>query len=247
MNGISRRQLLRLGVMSSAGLMLGVRLADGAFGASAFAVAEETSVLHPLVHIAPDGGIFLFAQNPEMGQGVKTSLPMILAEELGVHLQDVVVMQADWLPGQDLQFSGGSLSIRLNYQAMREAGAAARQMLLQAAAREWDTAAAGLTTDRGVVIDPASDRRLGYGELADAASRETPPDNVQLKDPANYRLIGHNPPSLDTPLKVTGRAQFGIDVQLPDMLYAAVVHSPIAGTNVAAVAPEPITTTFLPS
>ena len=115
MGGISRRQLLQMGVMSSTGLMLGMRFVDRAFASSARQSVTEASELHPLVHIASDGGIILYAQNPEMGQGVKTSLPMILAEELDVRFQDVVVRQADWLPGVDLQFSGGSLSIRLNY------------------------------------------------------------------------------------------------------------------------------------
>ena len=91
MSGISRRQLLQLGVISSAGLMLGMRPADPVFAAPASSAATKPTVLHPLVQIAPDGGILLFAQNPEMGQGVKTSLPMILAEELDVRLQDVVV------------------------------------------------------------------------------------------------------------------------------------------------------------
>lgn len=129
MSGITRRKFLQLGVISSTGLMLGARLAGNPLAAT-----SETVELGPLIHIEIDGGVTLFAQNPDMGQGVKTSLPMILAEELDVPWRDVRVKQADWMPGQDLQFSGGSLSVRLNYQAMREAGAAARKMLLQAAA-----------------------------------------------------------------------------------------------------------------
>lgn len=116
------------------------------------------------------------------------------------------------------------------WDTLRPAGAAARRMLLQAAAREWSVDDAALTTDRGYVIDSANNRRLSYGELADAASRQTPPDAVELKDAADYRLIGHNPPRLDTPMKVNGSAQFNMDIDLPDMLYAAVVHSPVAGT-----------------
>ena len=238
MSGISRRQLLRLGVMSSAGLMLGVRLADGAFGASAFAVAEETSVLHPLIHIAPDGGIFLFAQNPEMGQGVKTSLPMILAEELGVHLQDVVVMQADWLPGQDLQFSGGSLSIRLNYQAMREAGAAARQMLLQAAAARWQLPLDTLVTSHGRIRtasdDPAYSKYVAsYGELAAEAARLPLPADVRLKEPSDFQVIGKSHGDVDIEGIITGKTRYGMDLNLPDMLYAVIRHSPVSDGQVA--------------
>jgi len=230
MSKISRRQLLRLGVMSSAGLMLGVRLADRAFGAAA---AHETSVLHPLVHIAPDGGIFLFAQNPEMGQGVKTSLPMIVAEELDVRLQDVVVRQADWLPGQDLQFSGGSLSIRLNYQAMREAGAAARHMLMQAAATRWQLPMDSLVTENGRVRDASGVHAATYGELAAEAARLPVPGELRLKPPAQFRVIGKSHSDVDIRGIITGQPLFSLDLELPGMLYAVVRRSPVSDGQVA--------------
>jgi isoquinoline 1-oxidoreductase beta subunit len=119
------------------------------------------------------------------------------------------------------------------WDTLRPAGAAARQMLLAAAARRWNTKVSTLRTELGYVYDDANQRKLSYGELAEQASKESPPNSVALKDPADYRLIGHNPPRLDTPMKVDGSAQFGMDIQLPDMLYATVVHSPVAGTNVA--------------
>jgi isoquinoline 1-oxidoreductase beta subunit len=228
MSGISRRQLLKLCVMSSTGLMLGVRLVS-----RASAAVDENSVLHPLVQIASDGGILLFAQNPEMGQGVKTSLPMILAEELDVRLQDVVVRQADWLPGQDLQFSGGSLSIRLNYQAMREAGAAARQMLMQAAAARWALPLETLVTDNGKVRDASGDHAATYSELAADAARLPVPTDVQLKLPSAFRVIGKSHSDVDIKAMVTGNTQFGADLQLPGMLYAVIRHSPVSDGQVA--------------
>jgi isoquinoline 1-oxidoreductase beta subunit len=214
--------------MSSTGLMLGVRLVS-----RASAAVDENSVLHPLVQIASDGGIFLFAQNPEMGQGVKTSLPMILAEELDVRLQDVVVRQADWLPGQDLQFSGGSLSIRLNYQAMREAGAAARQMLMQAAAARWALPLETLVTDNGKVRDASGDHAATYSELAADAARLPVPTDVQLKLPSAFRVIGKSHSDVDIKAMVTGNTQFGADLQLPGMLYAVIRHSPVSDGQVA--------------
>ncbi len=156
---------MRLGVISGAGLMLGAHLAGRAQAAT-----DEAVVLSPLIHIEADGGITLFAQNPELGQGVKTSLPMMLAEELDVAWQDVMVKQADWMPGQDLQFSGGSLSVRLNFEAMRKAGAAARHMLLQAAAKRWQVPLQSLTTANGSVKHVASNRAATYGELASDAA-----------------------------------------------------------------------------
>jgi len=268
---LSRRGFILSGTAVTGGLVIGygyLSLDDGDAAGKFAARGAPAIPLNAWLKISPDGAIICGIHRAEMGQGIVTTLAMLLAEELDADWSKVrfefVPVDRDYfnfgmlLRGQPLGdpaaswgAATGTWAIRQVFHALgmsmtissssttdawdtlRPAGATARQMLLQAAAREWGTSVAGLTTDRGVVIDPASDRRLGYGELAEAASRETPPDNVQLKDPADYRLVGHNPPSLDTPLKVTGRAQFGIDVQLPDMLYAAVVHSPIAGTNVA--------------
>jgi isoquinoline 1-oxidoreductase beta subunit len=192
MSGISRRQLLHLGVVGGAGLLLGVRMSDGV---AAGTVAEETgaagappAVLHPLIRIGPDGAIVLFAQNPDMGQGVKTSLPMILAEELDVRFENVEVRQADWLPGVDLQFSGGSLSIRLNYEIMRKAGAAARLMLMQAAAARWGLPLADLRTENARVRDGSGEHDAVYGELAAEAAR-LPVPGPPLKAPPSF-VIG---------------------------------------------------------
>ena len=227
MNTITRRKFIQLGVISSAGLMLGVRPAT-----SAHAADGGPAVLHPLIHIEADGGITLFAQNPDMGQGVKTSLPMILAEELDVRWQDVMVRQADWLPGQDLQFSGGSLSIRLNYQAMREAGATARHMLLQAAAKRWKLPLDSLETENGLVRHPSTNRVATYGELAlDAASLPLPED-VPLKPVDTFRIVGKAQTDVDSLAIVTGKPLFSLDVVVPGMLYAVFRRSPVSDGQV---------------
>lgn len=233
MSGISRRQLLQMGVMSSAGLMLGVRFVDRAFASSAHQSVTETSELHPLVHIASDGGIILYAQNPEMGQGVKTSLPMILAEELDVRFQDVVVRQADWLRGVDLQFSGGSLSIRLNYQAMRQAGAAARQMLMQAAATRWQLPLDTLVTDDGRVRDAAGLKVATYSELAAEAAQLSIPTDIALKQASDFHIIGKSHSDVDIKGIVTGKTRFSLDQEMPGMLYAVIRHSPVSDGQVA--------------
>ncbi len=120
------------------------------------------------------------------------------------------------------------------WDTLRPAGAAARQMLLVAAAKQWQVPADGLRSERGFIIDDAHERRLSYGELAERAAREAPPSSISLKVAEQYALIGSNPPRLDAPAKTTGAAKFGIDVRLPGMLHAAVIHSPVAGTRVAA-------------
>jgi isoquinoline 1-oxidoreductase beta subunit len=223
MNGITRRKFLQFGVISSAGLMLGVR-----FAGNAQASTGEIAVLSPLVHIEADGGITLFAQNPDMGQGVKTSLPMILAEELDVRWQDVKVKQADWMPGQDLQFSGGSLSVRLNYQAMREAGAAARRMLLQAAANRWQLPLDSLVTENGSVKHPAGDQVATYGELARDAAEQAYPEDVPLKPFDEFQIIGRAQKDVDLRAIVTGQPLFSQDMVLPGMLYAVFRRSPVS-------------------
>jgi len=234
MSRMSRRHFLELGVMSGAGLLLGVRSSDPALGAGLHRDGQAT-VLHPLIHIPPDGRIVLFAQNPEMGQGVKTSLPMILAEELDVSFEDVEVRQADWLPGEDLQFSGGSLSIRLNYQALRKAGATARRMLIQAAAARWQLSAEALRTSRGRVESADGQRAASYGELAAEAARLPLPEDVPLKPPAEFGVIGTSVSDVDLQAIVSGRPLYSLDLELPGMLYAVLRRSPVSDGQVAAV------------
>jgi len=233
MSRVSRRHLLKLGLISSAGLLLGVRMTGRVVSAELSGEVRESTALHPLVQITPNGEIVLFAQNPEMGQGVKTSLPMILAEELDVRFEDITVKQADWLPGLDLQFSGGSLSIRLNYQAMRQAGAAARQMLKQAAAAHWQIPLETLETENGRVRDVSGEHSSTYGELAAAAARLPLPADAPLKSPTDFRIIGKSHSDVDLEHIITGQPLFSLDLKLPGMLYAVVRRSPVSDGQVA--------------
>ena len=191
-------------------------------GLTATAAAE----LHPLIRVGSDGVITLYAQNPEMGQGVKTALPMIIAEELDVDWETIRVEQADWDARLDNQFSGGSLSIRLNYAAMRRAGATARALLVAAASRKLATPEENLATKNGHVVDPATGRRLSYASLADAAAELAVPEDPPLKEEQDFRLIGTSVHDVDMQAMLTGIQEYSADLRLPHMLFAVVRRCP---------------------
>ena len=218
MPAINRRDFIQLSALSSLGLVIGIP----ATGRSADAAVS----LHLLIRVGTDGRITLYAQNPEMGQGVKTALPMIIAEELDVDWQSISVEQADWDDRLENQFSGGSLSIRLNYNAMRQAGASARAMLLAAAAHRLDSPLANLATDNGYVVDLASDVRLSYAELAEDAAALPVPDEPELKDASDFKFIGTSVPDVDLQPMTRGQQTYSLDLKLPDMLYAVVARCP---------------------
>ena len=218
MPAINRRDFIQLGAISSLGLVIGIPGTARSANAEAF--------LHPLIRVGTDGRITLFSQNPEMGQGVKTALPMIIAEELDVDWQSIVVEQSDWDARLENQFSGGSLSVRLNYNALRQAGASARAMLLAAAARQLDTPFAKLITNDGYVVDKASDTRLSYAELADEAATMPVPDEPALKDASDFTLIGQSIADVDLKSMTAGQQEYSLDLKLPDMLYAVVARCP---------------------
>ena len=215
---INRRDFLSLSAVSSLGLVIGIPNLSRA--------ADSIVSLHPLIRIGTDGRITLYAQNPEMGQGVKTALPMIIAEELDVDWQSISVEQADWDARLDNQFSGGSLSVRLNYNAMRQAGASARAMLMAAAAQEWNVPITGLDTDRGFVVDAAGKTRLSYADLAESAATMPVPDEPELKSADEFQLIGQSVPDVDLLAICNGQQTFSLDLDLPDMLYAVVRRCP---------------------
>jgi isoquinoline 1-oxidoreductase beta subunit len=207
-----------LSAVSSLGLVIGIPNLSRA--------ADSTVFLHPLIRIGTDGRIILYAQNPEMGQGVKTVLPMIIAEELDVDWQSISVEQADWDSRLENQFSGGSLSVRLNYNAMRKAGATARSMLKAAAAQEWNVPVNGIDTDRGFVVDTARNTRLTYAELAELAATMPVPDEPELKSADEFQLIGKSVPDVDLLAMCDGQQIYSLDLDLPDMLYAVVRRCP---------------------
>ena len=227
---LDRRQFLKLSGVVGGGLMLGFTLPK------AHAQTNGKS-FQPNGYIKiDDSGIVLYAPNPEIGQGVKTSLPMIVAEELDVDWTDIEVVQSDI--NQDVygwgQFAGGSMSIPSNYARLRQAGATARRMLVEAAAKEWSVETGTLSTDASHVVHVATGRKISYKELADtAATLPVPAENtVKLKDPNQFRLLGTRVTGVDNEALVRGEPLFGIDVSLPDMKYAIYQKCPAIGGTV---------------
>ncbi|EHR00743.1 xanthine dehydrogenase family protein molybdopterin-binding subunit [Bradyrhizobium sp. WSM471] len=202
---------------------------DGKFAPNAFIRIEDT------------GRTVLIMPQVEMGQGIYTSIAMILAEELDADWTKVAVLHAppnDQLyanPAFGLQATGGSTSVRAWWKPLRTAGASARAMLVQAAAAQWQVEPASCTTSKGEVVHAASGRKLGYGELALAAQGQTPPKDVPVKDPKDFVIIGQPLKRLDTPDKVNGKAVYGIDAILPGMKIAAIANCPVFGGKVGKV------------
>lgn len=226
----SRRQFIKS--VSAGGLLLAFSIPTRRVSARDLGSAA----LNAYVRIAPDGIVTIMAKNPEIGQGVMTSLPMLIAEELDVDWANVRVEQADLDPGRfGVQRAGGSRSVALNWDELRRVGAVARAMLIQAASREWKSPVGECRTEPGFVIHPASGRRASYGVLALACADITPPAPyaVQLKHPKDYRIIGKPIAQYQTPAIVTGAPIFGIDVVRPRMLYAAYARAPVFGAGVA--------------
>ena len=231
---LSRREFVALGLVSGSGLVLASRLRGTRPGSA------EAFQPNAFLQIAPDGTVTIWMARAEMGQGVRTSLPMIVADELDADWSRVRIVQADAHPDRyGRQMTVGSTSVRSGaWTALREAGAAAREMLVAAAASMWGVSAAECRTEAGYVLHSASGRKAGYGELAEAAGKVPVPARPKLKDPSAFRLIGTRVPQVDATEKVTGRARFGIDVRVPGMRFATVVRSPVFGGKLKSFDPE---------
>ena len=231
---VSRRGFIKLTGLAGGGLVLAVSLPRSARRAFAQPSGATPFEANPYVQIEPSGKIVLFAKNPEVGQGVKTSLPMIVAEELDADWQQVEIRQSEIdATRYGPQFAGGSLSIPMNYESLRRAGATARAMLVAAAAKTWNVPAAELTTEAGAVRHAASNRRATYGELADvAATLPVPePSSVMLKSKQSFRLLGKRVTGVDNARLVRGEPLFGIDQRVPGMLYATFAKAPAIGAR----------------
>ncbi|HUE89638.1 MAG TPA: molybdopterin cofactor-binding domain-containing protein, partial [Vicinamibacterales bacterium] len=231
---VSRRQFLRVTAIAGGGVLIGTNV-DLLGAAEAFGQTQSAGI-NAWIRITPDNIVTIMAQNPEIGQGVKTMLPMLIAEELDVDWSNVRVEQA----GLDTdnyarQSAGGSTATPNHYEPMRRAGAAGRAMLVAAAAQRWSVPASDLTTASGVVHHRASGRSATYGELASSAATMTAPDpaTVTLKQPSEFRIIGTRVPSVDNLSIVTGKPLFGIDTVVPGMLYAVFEKCPVFGGKVA--------------
>ena len=231
----SRRAFLSAGLAAGGGLMLTVSL-PGIAEMESTAQAEQASAsrLGAYILIARDGLVTIMARSPDMGQGMKTTLPMIIADELDVPWSSVHVETAPVSPAlYGMQFSYGSMNTPLQYDPMRRAGAAGRQMMLTAARRLWRVPANECETDAGVVHHRPSGRRATYGELASRAARLPAPDllTVSLKHPKDYKIIGHFTPQVDGPRVLAGEPLFGIDQSVPGMLYAVYEKAPVFGSR----------------
>jgi isoquinoline 1-oxidoreductase beta subunit len=231
-SGASRRQFLTVGAAAGGGLILGFSIAAKTQAAEGAGGAQP---LNAYVKVAPNGLVTIIAKNPEIGQGIKTSLPMIIAEELDVAWENVRIEQADSDPKTfGRQFAGGSAATPLHWDELRRVGAVARAMLVQAAALAWNCPPGECRTQAGVVIHTASQRQANYGALAAQCAGLAAPDpkTIPLKDPKDYRIIGRPTPQYDTAAIVSGAQVFGIDVRIPGMLYATFEKAPVFGAKV---------------
>src|SRR5262245_47747962 len=228
---IDRRSFLKVGATAAGGLLVGCYIGD-----CAAIAASQSFRPNGYVRIDPDGSVMLWAKNPDMGQGVKTSLPMMIAEELDVDWDRVRVEQADrnraWYGGQG---AGGSDGTPSDGPLGQRAGAIARAMLVTAAAAQWNVDAAECETARGVVHHRASKRSIGYGALASAAAALPVPKEAPLKDPSRYAIIGRPTRGVDTPRIVRGQPIYGLDVRVPGMLFAVIEKCPVHGGRPARV------------
>ena len=232
--GIQRRDFLKVSVAASGGLLIGFQFPGISKLASAQA-SVSSFMPNAFVRIGTDERITVIVNHSEMGQGVYTSLPMLLAEELDADWTKVGYESAPVDPKYNhpafgMQVTGGSSSVWSGLEQFRQAGAAARAMLLAAAAQQWNVDTASCRTESGAVFN-GSNRKLTYGQLVGAAAKLTPPGHVQLKDPKAFKLIGKPIKRLDTPEKLNGKAVFGIDVKLPGMLTAVIARPPIFGAK----------------
>lgn len=233
-----RRQFLKASAAIGGGLLIGFVMPS-----SRGAIASETNdtfAPNAWIRIAKDDTVTLIIAKVEMGQGVYTSLPMLLAEELEVDLNKIRIEDAP--PGKEyidpiLQFqaTGGSSSVRSSWKPLSEAGAAARIMLIAAAAESWKVNPADCHAENGMIFHNASKRSLSYGQLAEAAAKQPVPTKLVLKDAKQYKYIGKSIPRRDSPAKVNGTAVYGIDVKLPGLLTAMFVPCPVFGGKVKSV------------
>ncbi len=231
---LTRRSFFQVTALSGGGLLIGTYVEPK------LSAQERQRPITPLdpntfIRIASDGTVTLVSRNPEIGQGIKTMLPMLIAEELDVDWKSVKIEQADLDGKYGGQTTGGSRAVSNNWIPMRKVGAAGRQMLIAAAAQTWNVPESECYTASGRVYHRSTDRSLGYGELAAKAAALPAPDfdSVKLKDPETYKIVGQWTPGYDVPDIVTGKPIFGIDFSMPGMLFATFYRCPVFGGKVA--------------
>src|SRR3984957_3325040 len=237
--GMDRRSFLKASATGAAGLLIGFYFHSDA---ESLAAAVETKAGAPIVfnawiHVGTDDYVTILIDKSEMGQSILTGLAMIAADELDCDWKKV---RTEFAPADKVYFNprfgvqgtGGSSGTPTSWNPLRKASATARAMLLEAAAKQWGVNASECAAENSTILHTATKRRLTYGSLADSAAKLPVPQNVPLKAPDQYRLIGKPTKRLDTPDKVNGSAQYGIDVRVPGMVYAVVARCPVFGGKV---------------
>ncbi len=223
-----RRSFIKVSTLSSGGMLLGFSWLASCKPDQLANLPKEWFDINGFLKIADNGQITIMSPNPEIGQNVKTAMPMIVAEELDVNWDQVIVEQAGFdLQKYTRQLAGGSQSIRQGWESLRMAGATARRMLMEAAAKQWNVPVTEVTTKEGVINH--GDKSIGYGEIAAVAATLTVPEEVELKDPKDFKIIGTPRKNVDGAKIVTGKPQFGLDTQRDGMLIAMIEHPPAFG------------------
>ncbi|MEO9479452.1 MAG: molybdopterin cofactor-binding domain-containing protein [Maribacter dokdonensis] len=228
----NRRSFLKSSTLAGGGMILGFSWLASCKPTpeQIKSIPKEWFNINGFLKIADNGLVTIMSPNPEIGQNVKTSMPMIIADELGVDWKDVVVEQAPL--NTDIfqrQLAGGSQSIRAGWSGLRMAGATARHMLVAAAADAWQVDASEITVDNGVISHTASDNSAGFGEMASKAATMEVPEEVALKETSDFNIIGTDKRNVDGPNLVTGKPLFGIDIQEEGMMIAMIIHPPAFG------------------
>lgn len=232
-SSINRRDFLKLSGIAGSGLIIGIGLLDSKIAnASPSFAAQETFEPNVYLKISSDGKIIIMAKNPEIGQGVKTSLPQIIAEELEVNWEQIEVQIAPLDNRFGAQFAGGSTAIKQNFNVLRRAGASAREMLIEAAAKKWNVATSECYAKGGEVYRKNSTEKLSYAALAESAATLTPPTDPKLKDVKDFKLIGKSISGVDNKGIVTGTVEFGLDARPKGMLVASIERCPHYGGKV---------------
>jgi len=237
----NRRNFLKISITAGGGLLLGFNMLDSApepmqvVSSSAADVAANDISFNAYLSISPDNVITIFSPNPELGQNIKTSFPMIVAEELDADWAKVKVLQAPLDTKKfERQLTGGSGAIPHSWERLRKAGATARRLLMEAAAKRWNTDIGTLRTENGMVIG-AGGQKLSYGELANDASSITVPADVKLKDIKDFKIIGTAVSNVDAESMYTGKPLFGLDFYREGMVYAMIQRPPAFGTKIKSV------------
>lgn len=233
----NRRSFLKVSAAAGGGILIGFNWLTSCTPVDekeTVAIPNEWFDINGYIKIGDTGMVTIYSPNPEIGQNVMTSMPMIVAEELDVKWDHVVVEQGmlDEDSFNNPQFAGGSLSIMLGWDALRMAGAAGRRMLLEAAAREWGVQVSDLSTNEGTITEINGTRSIGYGDIASKAVGIEVPEEIELKDPKDFKLIGTSQKNVEGPKIVTGKPLFGLDFKREGMLLAMIEHPPAFGMTV---------------